>query len=166
VSGDRFDLDDGGAFATLAGSMVATGVRMGVQAYALTRTFGIKLQAQVKANAAGRPGPRVQTGDYNRSIGLIVAQTAGAVVASVGTNKAQGRRLELGFEGVDSLGRSYSQPPYPHFGPAADAIEPEFVAASAALGTSALADAIDVASASTVDTTRLRDDRGRFVRRT
>lgn len=34
------------------------------------------------------------------------------------------RRLELGFDGVDSAGRVVHQPPYPSLRPAADAIYP------------------------------------------
>jgi hypothetical protein len=44
----------------------------------------------------------------------------------VGTNKPQGRRLEFGFVGEDSLGRSYDQAPLPHFGPALDDEAPRF----------------------------------------
>src|SRR5688500_16885395 len=83
---------------------------------------------RVQANASGRPGPNAPTGDYRRSwswepAGGIHAGrdaqgrfTSGGLpgdfaVAYVGTNKPQGRRLEFGFVGVDSLGRHYNQPP-------------------------------------------------------
>ncbi len=33
---------------------------------------------------------------------------------------AYGRRIELGFQGKDSLGRSFGQPPYPYLRPAAE----------------------------------------------
>jgi hypothetical protein len=56
-----------------------------------------------------------------------------AVAASVGTVRPQGRRLEFGFTGTDSLGRSYDQPAYPHFGPAHDQTAPEFVEAIAGI---------------------------------
>jgi hypothetical protein len=42
----------------------------------------------------------------------------------VGTDRAQANRLERGFVGTDSIGRTYDQPPYPHHGPAVDVIEP------------------------------------------
>lgn len=87
---------------------------------------GQMLQTRVKANASGRPGPNAPTGDYRRSIGLRVVSRGGVVTAFVGTNKPQGRRLEYGFHGADSLGRVYNQPPYPHFGPAVDATAPGF----------------------------------------
>lgn len=92
------------------------------------RFHGRLLTTRVKANASGRPGPNAPTGDYRRSISLQVTKTGGMTIALVGTNKPQGRRLEYGFHGVDSLGRHYNQPPYPHFGPALDATVPGFVA--------------------------------------
>jgi hypothetical protein len=98
----------------------------GARAMKIVRHHGMRLHAKVKANAQGRPGPRVQSGDYNRSIGLIVGIDGGSPIARVGTNRPQGRRLEKGFVGTDSLGRTYHQPPYPHFEPAVDAIGLEF----------------------------------------
>ena len=44
--------------------------------------------------------------------------------ATVFTNDARGPRLEHGFFGTDSAGRHYKAPAFPHFGPAADEIEP------------------------------------------
>jgi hypothetical protein len=54
---------------------------------------------------------------------------ADAVLAIVGTNKPQGRRLEYGYVGPDSLGRVYDQPPYAHVGPAMETVRPLFVEA-------------------------------------
>lgn len=97
---------------------------------AVNRT-GMWLQAQVRANAKtgvhapGRPhipgtgpGPNVATGDYVRSIALNVTKSGGVHVATVSTNLPQARRLEYGYRGTDSLGRTYNQPPYPHWRPA------------------------------------------------
>lgn len=82
----------------------------------------LDLLAKVKANAnlpaSGPPGPRNQTGDYNRSWNVRFSGNANTAKGTVGTNKPQARRLEYGFTGVDSLGRHYAQPPYPHLGPA------------------------------------------------
>lgn len=76
-------------------------------------------ESQIRGNASGRPGPRVITGDYRRSINGRIAEVGpGGVVGEIGTNAAQARRLEYGFFGPDSLGRQYRQPPYPHFQPA------------------------------------------------
>lgn len=105
-----------------------------VRAAALLQHHGTLLQAQVKANAAGRPGPRIQTGDYNRSIGLTFGFENGSPTARVGTNRPQGMRLEKGFTGTDSLGRSYNQPPFPHFGSAVDKIGAAFEKAVRGLG--------------------------------
>lgn len=128
-----FSFDDGGAINRLAVQLGAAGMRAGAKAFAITQKFGVVLQGRVKANAAGRPGPRIQTGDYNRSISLRVAMDGLAVEASVGTVRPQGRRLEFGFVGTDSLGRSYDQPAYPHFGPAHSDTAPQFAAAIATI---------------------------------
>lgn len=93
---------------------------------AVVRHNGQLLRTRVMAKASGRPGPNVQTGDYRRSIGLQYWTNGGDFVATVGTNAPQGRRLEFGFHGADSLGRVYNQPPLPHFGPAFDETTPGF----------------------------------------
>lgn len=112
----------------LSTAFAAAGIEAGARAFRIVRHHGLLLQTRVKANAAGRPGPRMQTGDYNRSIEMEVGLDGGAPTARVGTNRPQGRRLELGFRGTDSLGRTYNQPPFPHFGPAVDEIAPGFEA--------------------------------------
>lgn len=99
----------------------------------VTTRFGQLLRTRVRARASGRPGPRRQTGDYRRSISVTTDRSSnGTHSAVVGTNAPQARRLEHGFIGADSLGRHYSSPPLPHFGPALDETEPEYVAAMAA----------------------------------
>lgn len=119
---------DASELAMLSRALTVTGIRAGARADRIVAHHGLKLQARVRANAAGRPGPRIQTGDYNRSITLEVGRDAGSPTARVGTNRPQGRRLELGFRGTDSAGRTYNQPPYPHFGPAIDQVGPGFEA--------------------------------------
>lgn len=121
----EFTFDNSGVLA-LAAELGKASAAAGARGYKLVQHHGMKLQAKVKANAQGRPGPRIQTGDYNRSIGLIVGIDGGSPTAHVGTNRPQGMRLERGFSGTDSLGRNYHQPPFPHFGPAADLIAPDF----------------------------------------
>lgn len=96
--------------------------------------WGAALQRQVQLNASGRPGPNAPTGDYRRSINRRTTRGAGWSRCEVGTLKPQGRRLELGFSGTDSLGRTYDQPAFPHFAPALDFVEPGFVAAVERLG--------------------------------
>jgi hypothetical protein len=101
-----------------------------------THRQGLALLADVKRRAA-RPrtspsvaglGPRLQTGDYNRSIGLRVSRQGDTVVAAVGTNAVQGLRLELGF-----VGPGARTLPHPHFGPAFETAAPRFVAAIEAI---------------------------------
>ncbi|MCZ2837140.1 hypothetical protein [Modestobacter sp. VKM Ac-2985] len=89
------------------------------------------LVAAVRANATGRPGPEDLTGEYLASWDVEPVDGDGPeeIARSVGTDEPQAHRLEWGFVGTDSLGRDYNQPPYPHMGPASDAIEPLFVAA-------------------------------------
>lgn len=84
--------------------------------------WGMMLETKIKGRASGRPGPRIITGDYRRS--WTTQRIRGGAI--VGTNKAQGPRLEHGFNGTDSLGRGYNQPPYPHVRPAADEIEQQY----------------------------------------
>lgn len=119
--------------ANIAGVGTMAAVRIGV----VTRHWGMLLQTKVKAYASkprtGPPGPRIQTGDYVRSISLNMERGVDGVAAVVGTNKPQGRRLEFGFVGTDSIGRNYNQPPYPHFRPALMEVQAPFVAAVAAV---------------------------------
>lgn len=73
--------------------------------------------SRVKLAAAGRPGPRRVTGDYTRTMNAQVSRGANGVEGTIGTNAVQAMRLEFGFVGEDSLGRSYRQPPFPHWRP-------------------------------------------------
>lgn len=105
-------------------------VAVNVAVRGVVHTHAQLLRTRVMANASGRPGPNAPTGDYRRSwTNKVVDRRPGIYSVETGTNKPQGRRLEHGFNGVDSLGRSYNQPPYAHVGPAVDVIEPMFYAA-------------------------------------
>lgn len=84
--------------------------------------------AKVRANASGRPGPRRVTGDYKRDMNI---EYDGPFLANISTGKPQGPRLEFGFVGEDKLGRHYNQPPFPHWGPMADWLMPQFQTAVA-----------------------------------
>lgn len=94
---------------------------------ALVRHYGALLRTRVMAKASGRPGPRTITGDYRRSWQNQFSGGGGSYRSQTGTNAPQARRLEYGFNGMDSLGRVYSQPPYPHARPAFGEIKPLFV---------------------------------------
>lgn len=120
----------------VAANIAGVGTHAAVRVGLVTRHWGMLLQTKVKAYASkprtGPPGPRIQTGDYVRSISLNMAREADTVMAVVGTNKPQGRRLEFGFVGTDSIGRNYNQPPYPHWRPALLEVQAPFLAAVAA----------------------------------
>jgi len=96
------------------------------QVQASVLMHGQLLKTKIQARASGRPGPNAPTGDYRRSWGLEFFPSAKSPSVLVGTNKPQGRRLEYGFTGADSLGRVYNQPPYPHVAPAFDEVEKLF----------------------------------------
>lgn len=74
------------------------------------------------------PGPNRASGDYVRSIELITGYEGGNPVAVVATKAPQARRLEYGFmpPNIDSKGRGFNQPPYPHWRPAMEEIRPKF----------------------------------------
>lgn len=135
---DGIVVDDGGTIAATAAALTAGGVMAGARAMNLVRHWGVELHRQAQANASGRPGPRVITGNLRRSITLRTGVSGGTAWALVGTNAPQARRLELGFHGTDSRGRTYSQPPYPFLRPALDAIKPRFEAAARLLGATVL----------------------------
>lgn len=129
------DLDASQAV-TVAANVAGVGTHAAIRLGVITRHHGLLLQTKVKAYASkprsGPPGPRIQTGDYVRSISLNVQARGDSIEAAVGTIKPQGRRLEFGFVGTDAIGRHYNQPPYPHFRPALLEVAPLYTAAVAA----------------------------------
>lgn len=114
MSGLDVDVDAGHLAIDLAIAAARTAADMRIVVY---RT-GARMRTLVRANASGRPGPRVQTGDYRRSISQTNGFDAEVPTALVFTNSPQGRRLEYGFNGYDSAGRAYRQAPLPHWRPA------------------------------------------------
>lgn len=72
------------------------------------------------------PGPNQATGDYVRTMHQTNGREGSRPVSIVSTNAPQAARLEYGFPVVmvDSLGRSFTQPAYPHWRPAAEEIRP------------------------------------------
>ncbi|QBJ94424.1 HK97 gp10 family phage protein (plasmid) [Streptomyces seoulensis] len=85
-----------------------------------TGTLGI---AKIRGNASGRPGPNVITGAYRNSWKSVDRRWVNSALCTIGTELPYGRRLEFGFTGTDSLGRSYAQPPFAHVQPALPFIE-------------------------------------------
>lgn len=111
----------------VAAGFLAAGPKSDIAVKAVVRKHTALLNTRIKARASGRPGPNAPTGDYRRSWATKYWDFPGLYSGAAGTNKPQGRRLELGFVGTDSLGRHYNQPPYPHVGPAFEQTQPEFL---------------------------------------
>ncbi len=68
------------------------------------------------------------TGELERSVRIVepareVGRAVRGLWGSVGLGYA--RRIELGFQGKDSLGRAYDAPPFPFLRPAAEAEYPK-----------------------------------------
>jgi hypothetical protein len=122
----------------VAADLIALDASTRARREAIVTHYGALMQTRVKRHAnkprTGPPGPRNITGTYLKSINRRTYNTLGATHAEVGTNAPQGRRLERGFTGRDSLNRNYDQPPYPHFGPGYAETLPEFLAALEAAG--------------------------------
>jgi hypothetical protein len=93
---------------------------------ATMRHEAILLVMKIRANASGPPGPNRVTGDYTSYGGpgdswqIEAKSVPGGTRITVGTVRPQGLRLEFGFVGTDSLGRTYNQAPRPHMGPAVE----------------------------------------------
>jgi hypothetical protein len=117
-----------GGAKNIAAKFITDSVELPLAIGAIVATETLLLQGRVKGRASGRPGPNAPTGDYRRSISARVTRAyKGAVTTGeVGTNRPQGRRLELGFHGTDSLGRHFNQPAFEHFGPAVDETDGPF----------------------------------------
>lgn len=120
---------------SVAANLRARGDRASRKAAQVVREYTLLLETQVKGNASGRPGPRARTGDYRRTINSAFQTERGQYTGTVGSNAPQARRLEYGFVGQDRAGRTYNQPPFPHYGPALAQIGPRFRAALARIGT-------------------------------
>ncbi|MFE6718444.1 hypothetical protein ACFVDU_12740 [Streptomyces albidoflavus] len=89
------------------------------------------LRTRIQRNESGRPGPNVITRQYRASWDVRVRTGGGEVTAEVFSDGPQARRLEYGFVGLDSIGRHFRQPPFPHVEPAFRQTEPDFVRALA-----------------------------------
>ncbi len=102
----------------LADRLDRAAVRIGPAVQRAVRHTGELGRARIRGNASGRPGPNVITGAYRNSWETNTRRLPYGAMCTIGTNAPQGRRLEFGFVGPDSLGRVYNQPPFPHVGPA------------------------------------------------
>lgn len=115
----------------LAAALARMGPAARARTRAITRHHAMLLRVRIQRNASGRPGPRVITGQYRASWDVRMSTDGGQVTAEVYSDAPQARRLEYGFVGVDSLGRHYRQPPYPHVEPAFRQTQPGFIQALA-----------------------------------
>jgi len=107
----------------LADRLEAAADRTGDVIQSRMRHVGALGVARIRQNASGRPGPNVITGRYRASWRSETLAIPYGAECTLGTDAPQGRRLELGFTGYDSLGRYYDQPPFPHVQPAIGFIE-------------------------------------------
>lgn len=70
---------------------------------------------------AGMGKTKVRSGTLRRSWRMELLPSEGGVYAArVGPTTVYARRIELGFQGPDSLGRVYNQQPSPYVKPARD----------------------------------------------
>lgn len=131
----------------LSADLAAAGAKAGARAYAITRTYGMKAQTAIKRRMSqprsyprgpNTGGPRLITGDLVRSVAMQMSAPEGNPRSEIGTNKPQGRRLELGFVGVDSAGRHYNQPPYPAWEPGLNEVAGDYAVAIGWLGVEGL----------------------------
>ena len=112
-----------------AAQLLAAAVKVDAGVVEVVASQGAQLQEAIRAAASGRPGPNVITGAFRSGITLEVDRGVGHASATVSSDAPQAWRLEMGFHGVDSIGRRYNAPPYPSFGPGFDATAPGFEAA-------------------------------------
>lgn len=110
----------------IAADLLGLGAKGAAAVHGVTVAYGARLQNAVQRNASGRPGPNAPTGNYRRSIHRRTVKRATTSESTTSSAAPQSARLELGFTGTDALGRNYNQPPFPHFGPALDELEPLF----------------------------------------
>lgn len=80
----------------------------------ITKKAAGDLLRDIRRNIGERPGPHNVTGNYRSSWYM----TFEGGEAYVNTRHPAYMRLEHGYTGIDSLGRHYNQPAYPHVAPA------------------------------------------------
>ncbi len=115
--------------AALASALAAALPNLKQQTTAPVHQLAPLLAERIQTAASGRPGPNIQSGNLYGSIQVdhTLGDADGWGAATVGTSVIYAARLELGFNGTDSLGRSYNQPPYPFFGRAVEGSIGEFI---------------------------------------
>lgn len=101
----------------------------------------VRKQAEFLKNAViEEAGKRFNITDYDQSIHITQGGWQGDLTdAEVYSSAKQAHRLENGYSGTDSLGRTYHDPPRAHFEPAAQRAESEFYDSLVGLVTAASA---------------------------
>ncbi len=93
---------------------------------AIDATMSAAIQHARRNHGPGAHGQQrfeSQKGDLERGTTTVQAakKTGGSIVGRWGVvGVPQARRIELGFQGKDSLGRSFNQPAFPYLRPAAE----------------------------------------------
>lgn len=82
----------------------------------LVKNITVASIGTVSAPSPAGHAPATVSGTLKRSIAYEIKPTK--LEGRIGTNIDYGRRLELGFTGVDSIGRKYAQAPRPYLRPA------------------------------------------------
>ena len=102
-------------------------VRMQAAGAAAARTSALAMQA------AGMRRTPVQKGTLRRSWRTeLLPSRPGVYSARTGPTVVYARRIELGFKGTDSLGRTYNQAPKPYVKPAYEETAPKMRAIAVA----------------------------------
>lgn len=93
---------------------------------AIDATMAAAIQHARRNHGAGAHGAGrfvSQKGDLERGTKIVqhAKKKGGSIVGRWGVvGVPQARRIELGFQGKDSLGRVFAQPPFPYLRPAAE----------------------------------------------
>lgn len=117
-------------------TMVAAGSKRAVTKHTGMLEASVKRHAsqprtRLRPNVGAPEGPRLLTGGYLGGMHRTVVTTTWGASGFVGSPDPRSGPLELGAHNL--FGRGIRMQPYPHFGPAADEIEPLFVSAMAAV---------------------------------
>lgn len=127
----------GGSFsggARVVGATELTAEFLHRGAWAHQKSISIAIEAgkllveHAKMHSEGRPGPEYITGAYQDSFYYQVEDNGLTASVYAGSDEPFALRLEYGFVGADAAGRTFSQPPFPHWGPAADEVMPMYEA--------------------------------------
>lgn len=123
-------IDDGGTLGALVGKATRFNKRALRMIDASVDEYAEEFRDEVRSRAEGRPGPRKVTGDYWNSIQVVSRSTffRHSFSKSVTSDHPAAARLELGYVGVDALGRHYNQPPFKHWEPAIQVIGERWLA--------------------------------------